>query len=348
MNFFFRKAARTLGNGKVVVFGSNSTVGQPLSLLLKMCPHVDELVCCSTSLSGPASPSGVATDLSHIDTNAKVSYIHSQEQWPQAVQDARLVVVCSGNSFDVLPAYRDAALQVAAPEMRHIIDSIVSTSSKASIAIVSGPVNALTPYAAELLKRHSLFDPRKLFGVTTLDVHRTRTMVAEALDMNPFDVNVPVVGGRGGSTACALIAQTGLRVTPEEVVRISREVQQYGSPFVGVASAAEERTLPSVQSEEVAPVALSVAFAASDFIVSQLKAMRGDVGISEFTLVESSMFPETPFFSSRVELGREGVHRIHPMGKLTAYENELIEAALPEIAKDVAAGVAMARSSTIQ
>ncbi|KAK7196634.1 malate dehydrogenase [Novymonas esmeraldas] len=337
MNFLLRRrAAVAPKKGKVVLFGCGSAVGQSLSLLLKMNPHVTELVCCSTAADGDMSGCGVAADLSHIDTLSHVVHARGEEEWPSLMRDAQLVLICSGNSFDSLREDRDAALTAAAPAVRRVMAAVASSETKACLAVVSSPVNALTPFCAELLKAAGRLDPRRLLGVTTLDVIRTRKLVAAALHMNPYDVNVPVVGGRGGVTACPLIAKTGLRLPPEEIIRISTEVQSYGVP---VEAAVGSDVQDALSTEVAPPVALGVAYAACDLAVSLLKAMRGDVGIVECALVESTMRPETPFFSSRVELGREGVQRILPMGTLTSFEHELIETAVPALARDVQAGI---------
>lgn len=338
MVFFFRKKApKKLG--KVVVFGATTAVGQPLAMLLKMCPHVQELVCCNTELDGPVPSVGVAADLSHMDTDAKVRYAQDVNDWPAALHQAQLVLVCSGSNFDVLREFREVALKTTAPAMEPVMRAIAMGAPSATIGIVSSPVNALTPLCAEYLKRENRFDPRKLFGVTSLDVIRTRRLVAKVLDKNPYDVNIPVVGGRGGVTACPLIAQTGLRLTSEEIMHITMEVQQYGSPF----SDGDHCESTSLTTAVAPPVALGSAYGAYEFAVSVLKAQRGDYGIVECALVESTVRPETPFFASRVELGAEGVERIFPMGKLTAFEEKLIDDAVVELAKDVEAGMAYAK-----
>ena len=61
--------------------------------------------------------------------------------------------------------------------------------------ILSSPLNALVPFAAEILKSHNVFDGGRLFGVTTLDVVR-----AEVVDVN-------VVGGHSAYTIVPLFSQ---------------------------------------------------------------------------------------------------------------------------------------------
>ena len=41
---------------------------------------------------------------------------------------------------------------------------------QALLNIISNPVNSTVPIAAEVLKQKGTYDPKRLFGVTTLDV----------------------------------------------------------------------------------------------------------------------------------------------------------------------------------
>ncbi len=63
-----RGFATAAGGKKVAVLGAAGGIGQPLSLLLKENPHVSQL-----SLFDIVNTPGVAADLSHINTGAKVS-----------------------------------------------------------------------------------------------------------------------------------------------------------------------------------------------------------------------------------------------------------------------------------
>lgn len=69
-----------------------------------------------------------------------------------------------------------------------------------------------------------------------------------------------------------------------------------------------------------------------------LRAAAGEKGVIEPTFVESPLYAAQgcDFFSSRVELGPEGVKTIHPVGKVNDYEKGLIAAALEDLAKNIA------------
>lgn len=80
---------------------------------------------------------------------------------------------------------------------------------KALIIIVTNPVNAIVPFAAEILKKQKAFDARRLFGLTTLDVVRAETFLAEMLESKSDDragIEVDVVGGHSAETMVPLFS----------------------------------------------------------------------------------------------------------------------------------------------
>lgn len=89
--------------------------------------------------------------------------------------------------------------------------------------IVSNPINAIIPFAAEILKRQSVFDARRLLGVTTLDVVRAETFSGEKLGTVLDDgkrVEVDVIGGHSAETMVPLFSLVDLarnRLSSEEV-----------------------------------------------------------------------------------------------------------------------------------
>ena len=58
---------------------------------------------------------------------------------------------------------------------------------QALVNMISNPVNSTVPIAAEIFKKAGMYDEKKLFGVTTLDVVRAKTFYAGK-------ANVPVAG----------------------------------------------------------------------------------------------------------------------------------------------------------
>ncbi|KAF5695415.1 hypothetical protein FDENT_365, partial [Fusarium denticulatum] len=84
---------------KAVVAGASGGIGQltmtdiqPLSLLLKTSPHIDEL-----ALYDVVNTPGVATDLSHISSRAKTTgYLPANDGAKAAFKDADIIVIPAG------------------------------------------------------------------------------------------------------------------------------------------------------------------------------------------------------------------------------------------------------------
>lgn len=75
---------------------------------------------------------------------------------------------------------------------------------------------------------------------------------------------------------------------------------------------------------------LSMAMAGARFAESLLKAAQGEKGVIEPTFVDSPLYKDqgVEFFASKVELGPNGVEKIHDVGKLTQHEESLLQACL--------------------
>ena len=86
-------------------------------------------------------------------------------------------------------------------------------AAQAVVEIISNPVNSTVPIAAEVLKAAGVYDPKRLLGVTTLDVVRANTFVAAAKGLDLKEVDVPVVGGHAGVTILPLLSQVGVLPT---------------------------------------------------------------------------------------------------------------------------------------
>ena len=97
---------------------------------------------------------------------------------------------------------RDDLFNTNASIVRDLAAAVARVSPKAHILVISNPVNSTVPIVASVFEKAGVFDPRRLFGVTTLDVVRASTFVAEIhgdLSLAP-KVVVPVVGGHSGVT----------------------------------------------------------------------------------------------------------------------------------------------------
>jgi malate dehydrogenase len=103
---------------------------------------------------------------------------------------------------------RDDLFKINAGIVKGLIEAVAKYSPKAFLLIISNPVNSTVPIAAETLKAAGVFDPKRLFGVTTLDVVRAQTFVGEITgEKNPATLTIPVVGGHSGETIVPIFSQ---------------------------------------------------------------------------------------------------------------------------------------------
>lgn len=306
---------------KVCVLGAAGGIGQPLSLLLKMNPRVAELTCFDVA---PITP-GVAADLSHISTPGTVEGFCG-EDLKKALAGCDVVVIPAG--VPRKPGMtRDDLFNINAGIVKNLIVGCAEACPKAAILVISNPVNSTVPIAAEVLKSKGVYDPKKLFGVTTLDVCRARTFVSKAKGTDVDKTEVPVIGGHAGTTIVPLLsqAQPPVKFTDEERDALTQRIMFGGDEVVKAKAGGGSATL-------------SMAFAGAEFAGKVMAALAGEKGIKVCTYVQTDKVPGATFFSLPVTLGKDGVDTIHDYGKVTEYEAKLIKDMLPDLAAQAAKG----------
>jgi len=306
---------------KVVVVGAAGGIGQPLSLLMKLNPNVAEL-----ALFDIAGTPGVATDISHINTRAKTTGYFGDDQVEACFKDAHLVIIPAG--VPRKPGMtRDDLFKINAGIVKGLVTNVGKYAPNAWINMISNPVNSTVPIAAETLKAMGKYDPKKLFGVCTLDVVRAKTFYAEKKGLDVSKADVPVVGGHAGITILPLLSQAtpAATMSPEEIDALTKRTQDGGTEVVAAKAGKGSATL-------------SMAYAGALFADSCLRAMLGEKGIAEYTYVASDVVPELKYFASKVELGKDGVAKIHGVGKTSDYEAAALKAMVAELKDSIKKG----------
>merc|ERR1712064_251360 len=131
----------------VAVMGASGCIGQPLSMLLKLNPAVTKL-----ALYDIVHTPGVAADLSHIETQAKVTGFKGQDQIEASLEGAEIVVIPAG--VPRKPGMtRDDLFNTNASIVATICQAASKVCPKAMIAIISNPVNSTVPIACEIYKK---------------------------------------------------------------------------------------------------------------------------------------------------------------------------------------------------
>ncbi|KAG2584106.1 malate dehydrogenase, chloroplastic-like [Panicum virgatum] len=311
---------------KVAVLGAAGGIGQPLGLLIKMSPLVSEL-----HLYDIANVKGVAADLSHCNTPAQVLDFTGPSELANCLKGVDVVVIPAG--VPRKPGMtRDDLFNINASIVKSLVEAVADNCPDAFIHIISNPVNSTVPIAAEVLKQKGVYNPKKLFGVTTLDVVRANTFVAQKKNLKLIDVDVPVVGGHAGITILPLLSKTrpSVTFTGEETEELTKRVQNAGTEVVEAKAGAGSATL-------------SMAYAAARFVESSLRALAGDPDVYECTFIQSEV-TDLPFFASRVKLGKNGVESVvsADLEGVTEYEAKALEVLKAELKGSIEKGIAFA------
>ncbi|WCJ32064.1 malate dehydrogenase [Euphorbia peplus] len=310
---------------KVAILGAAGGIGQPLAMLMKMNPLVSVL-----HLYDVVNTPGVTADISHMDTAAVVRGFLGQQQLDDALTGMDLVIIPAG--IPRKPGMtRDDLFNINAGIVKTLCEGISRSCPHAIVNIISNPVNSTVPIAAEVFKRAGTFNPKRVLGVTMLDVVRANTFVAEVLGLDPRDVDVPVIGGHAGVTILPLLSQVKppCSFTQKEIDYLTDRIQNGGTEVVEAKAGSGSATL-------------SMAYAAVKFADACLRGLRGDAGVIECAYVASEV-TELPFFASKVRLGRTGVDEIMPIGPLNEYERVGLEKAKKELSDSIEKGVTFIR-----
>ncbi|KWW10696.1 malate dehydrogenase [Pasteurella multocida] len=304
---------------KVAVLGAAGGIGQALALLLKVqLPAGSEL---SLYDIAPVTP-GVAAEVSHIPTAVKVQGFAGEDPTP-ALQGADVVLISAGVARK--PGMdRSDLFNINAGIVRNLIEKVAQVCPKACVGIITNPVNTTVAIAAEVLKKAGVYDKRKLFGVTTLDIIRSETFVSELKNLEPARTTVPVIGGHSGVTILPLLSQVQYAEWNEaEIAPLTKRIQNAGTEVVEAKAGGGSATL-------------SMAQAAARFALSLVKGLNGE-NVVECTYVEGDG-KYARFFAQPVRLGKEGVEEILPLGSLSAFEQHALDAMLETLRADIELG----------
>ena len=304
---------------KVVVLGAAGGIGQALGLLLKTeLPAGTELALYDIA---PVTP-GVAADLSHIPTPVKVEGFSGEDPSP-ALVNADIVLISAGMARK--PGMdRSDLFNINAGIVENLVSACADNCPKAMIGIITNPVNTTVAIAAEVLKNKGVYDASRLFGITTLDVIRSSTFVAEIYDKDPRDVSVPVIGGHSGITILPLLSQSGYEFSDEDAAAMTKRIQNAGTEVVEAKAGGGSATL-------------SMGQAAAKFGLSLVRALNGEKDVVECTYVEGSG-ELARFFAQPVLLGKNGVEKILDYGNLSEFEQATLNDALETLRSDIKIG----------
>ncbi|KAI9150831.1 NACHT and WD domain-containing protein [Paramyrothecium foliicola] len=268
---------------------------------------------------------GIATDLNHIDTRAKVSgYLPENDGLKKALKGADIVVVTAGIARK--PGMtRDDLFKTNTSIIHDIFAEVATTCPQAISCIVTNPVNSTVPVAAEALRIAGVFDPTRLFGVTTLDVVRASTFIAHTLggDADPKHFKIPVIGGHSGATILPLYSQSvpKVNVDDETLAGVVHRIQFGGDEIVQSKKGAGSATT-------------CMAYAGFRFIKALLAAKS--LGVPGGKEIAAKLGVD--YFAVKIELGPSGAMKALDIGELSLNEQKLLDTAIGELKVNIKSG----------
>merc|ERR1711879_896290 len=284
-------------------------------------------------------PAGVAADLGHIENKVAVNgYVGELNQPPvnftkDALTGCDLVLIPAG--MPRKPGMtRDDLFKVNANIAKEVVEACAKYCPNAVVALIVNPVNSVVPAMAELYKKKGL-DPKKIVGVTTLDCVRANKFVGEITGADPADIDVPVIGGHAGVTIMPVFSQDKFAKTipADKINDLDKHVQDAGTDVVNAKNGKGSATL-------------SMAYAGARLGKAVLAGLNG-TPTTECAYVMSNVMPELPYFTSKVTFGKNGVEKVHPIGKLNAHETTRLKEACDQLKEEIQSGLNYAKDNNL-
>ena len=214
--------------------------------------------------------------------------------------------------------------------------------------VITNPVNSLVPLFATILENAGAYNPRRLFGITTLDVIRARKFIADNQKWpNEKKVLVNVIGGHAGVTILPLLSQVkDANFSDDDLENLTYRIRFAGDEVL----AAKDKVNMG------GGATLSMAYAGAQFCSNLIRALKGLEVMVECTYVDlqnqisSSLHLDdvqgARFFSTPVTLGVDGIERINNFEQnysISEKERKALNEMLPILEKQVRKGIEFAK-----
>lgn len=306
----------------MTVVGGANELGQTICLLLRAQRSVKKLVVHDDQ----DHTSGVVLDLSHIPTESTVTGYYGNQTLDTALAGSDIVIAAGGTVLK--PGLnKDKWFSINTEFIKKLAIKVSRVHPLPFFGIVTEPINTLVPMAAELQRSYGDHDPKKLFGITTIDMLRAQAAYAMKHNLFPRDCFVPVIGGRSEKTTVPLLskAQPCCEMCDKSIMELTHCIQK-GYDSVTLAKKGWSPTL-------------STAYGVLEFVTGILSALHGKkTKINAF--VENNDFG-TSFFSGLVEVDHSGAGDMQRYDSMSPYECHLLENCIEQLRRDVEQGKKM-------
>merc|ERR1712048_815945 len=208
------------------------------------------------------------------------------------------------------------------------VEACAKYCPNAVLGLIVNPVNSVVPAMCELWKKAGL-SPKKIVGISTLDVVRANKFVQEITGQ---PAQIPVIGGHAGKTILPLFSQdaSGKLLDASKIPDLDARVQDAGTEVVKAKNGKGSATL-------------SMAYSGARLGKAVLSGLAG-VPVTECAYVESSVQPGLPYFASKVVFGKDGVEKVLPVGNLSEHEKTRLAELTPILKGEIDDGLEYAKT----
>merc|ERR1711976_552534 len=222
---------------------------------------------------------------------------------------------------------RKDLLNVNASIAKGTVEAVAKHCPNAVVGLIVNPVNSVVPAMCELWKKVGL-DPKKIVGITTLDIVRANKFTQE---ITGKPASIPVIGGHAGKTILPVFSQdpAGASIPASQIPDLDVRVQDAGTEVVKAKNGKGSATL-------------SMAYSGAKLARAVLSGLAG-VPVTECAYVESAVVPGMPYFASKVTFGKNGVETVHGLGDLSAHEQKRLDELIPILKGEIDDGLAYAK-----
>ena len=270
-----------------------------------------------------------------------------------ALENAKIVIIPAG--VPRRPGItRDDLFTFNAKIVATLATACAKFCPEAHFLIISNPVNSLVPLFASILENFGVYNPKHLFGITTLDVVRAKRFVADNQkwkNEKAKSISINVIGGHAGATILPLLSQVKeANFSKDDLDNLTYRIRFAGDEVL----AAKEKVGMG------GGATLSMAYAEAEFCSKLIRALKGEKGITECTYVDLHVQTTGPghnvpstlqqqdvqgarFFSTPVTFGVDGVQHINNFGSISEREQDSLNEMLPILKKQIEKGIQFAK-----
>lgn len=237
---------------------------------------------------------------------------------------------------------RDDLFKINAGIVKNLVHQVGISCPNAFLCIISNPVNSTVPIAVEELKKLGVYNPKKVFGITTLDNLRLEEFLSNSLNgkISTKDLinDVITIGGHSGDSIVPILNTWNKSFTNDEIYfKLINRVQFGGDEVVKAKDGKGSATL-------------SMATAAYRFVNNLLEVISSDSNkfIKEvaFVKIDELITKNIPdyvsdkveYFSLPIVFGKDGIELVSYPEELTEREVSMVKNAVSKVSSDVTRG----------